>query len=199
MANPKKRPRKVVSGTASGTSATSAHATGEVTKWPNRLIGLNLRRARQMRGLSQAEAAELLEPYLGARWSGSTFSVAETSLSGRRVRDFSADEVAAFAKAFQLPVGFFFLPLPAEQAEGRVPTVEDLDVALVNLEAVEQRLVELFAAHPELAAEYRTALEQRAQTRAVAEQALQGLGGSTALAAALGRVAGPLQPADRGP
>jgi hypothetical protein len=61
MANPKKQPRRtVVSGTATGTSATTAG--GEVLKWPNRLIGMNLRRARYLRGLNQAEAAELLEP-----------------------------------------------------------------------------------------------------------------------------------------
>ena len=117
MTKPKKQPRTVVSITATGTSASSGHATGEVTKWPNRLIGLNLRRARQLRGLSQAEAAELLQPYLGVRWSSSTFSLAETSLSGRRVRDFSADEVAAFAKAFRLPAVFFYMPVPAVEAD----------------------------------------------------------------------------------
>lgn len=172
MTKPKKQPRTVVSITATGTSASSGHATGEVTKWPNRLIGLNLRRARQLRGLSQAEAAELLQPYLGVRWSSSTFSLAETSLSGRRVRDFSADEVAAFAKAFRLPAVFFYMPVPAVEADGRVPTVEDIDVALVNLEAVEQRLVELFTAHPELAAEYRTTQERREQARAIAAKTL---------------------------
>jgi transcriptional regulator with XRE-family HTH domain len=163
----------VVSGTATGTSATSGTAGGEVLKWPNRLIGMNLRRARYLRGLNQAEAAELLEPYLGVRWSSSTFSLAETSLSGRRVRDFSADEVAAFSKAFRLPVVFFYLPVSADEADGRVPTVEDLDVALANLEAVEVRLVELFTAHPELGAEYRAILEQREQAGETAREALQ--------------------------
>lgn len=172
MAKPKKQPRTVVSGSASGSSATSGHAIGEVHKWPNRLIGLNLRRARQMGGLSQAEAALQLEPYLGVRWSSSTFSLAETSLSGRRVRDFSADEVVAFARAFEVPVSFFYMPLPTDEADGRAPTVEDLDVVLMNLEVVEQRLVELFTAHPELGDAYQAIQEQRARARAVAEQTL---------------------------
>ena len=38
------------------------------------------------------------------------FSAAERSVAGKRIRVFDADTVHAFARAFELPIGFFFLP-----------------------------------------------------------------------------------------
>jgi hypothetical protein len=52
----------------------------------------------------------LLEVHLGERWSVAVFSAAERSVAGKRIREFDADTVHALARAFQLPVGFFFLP-----------------------------------------------------------------------------------------
>ena len=49
---------------------------------------------------TQEEAAEQLEQYLGARWSKATFSAAERSIDGRRVRQFTADEIVAFSRCF---------------------------------------------------------------------------------------------------
>ena len=51
-----------------------------------------------------------LEPYLGVRWSKGTFSAAERSVDGGRVRQFTADEIVAFARTFELPVSWFFMP-----------------------------------------------------------------------------------------
>ena len=76
----------------------------------NQLVAYNLRRARELRELTQEEAAELLEPYLGVRWSKGSFSAAERSVAGERTREFSADELLAFSAAFDLPVTWFFLP-----------------------------------------------------------------------------------------
>jgi hypothetical protein len=57
----------------------------------------------------------VLEPYLGERWSKATFSAAERSVAHpERVRQFSADELVAFAAAFELPVSFFFKPAPGQ-------------------------------------------------------------------------------------
>lgn len=57
------------------------------------------------------QAAERLEPFLGQRWSKATFSAAERSFDHpERIRQFTADELTAFAAAFELPVPFFFLP-----------------------------------------------------------------------------------------
>ena len=80
---------------------------------PNQVVAYNLTRARQLRGLTQDEAAAALEPYLGVRWSKASFSQAERSVAGRFVRRFDAEEIVAFARTFELPVTWFFLPPPA--------------------------------------------------------------------------------------
>jgi hypothetical protein len=90
----------------------------------NQLVAYNLRRARQEYegGLTQKQAAELLEPYLGKRWSVASFSAAEASAkNGSRGREFSADEILAFARAFNVPISYFFLP-PEEDQERRPVT-----------------------------------------------------------------------------
>lgn len=75
---------------------------------PNQRVAYNLRRARKLRGWTQAEAAEKLEPYLGRRWSKASFSIAECSTdNGHRVRRFGADEIVAFAEGFDLPITWF--------------------------------------------------------------------------------------------
>ncbi|HUR24207.1 MAG TPA: helix-turn-helix transcriptional regulator [Acidimicrobiales bacterium] len=80
---------------------------------PNQVVAYNLARARQLRGLTQDEAAAALEPYLGVRWSKASFSQAERSVRGKFVRRFDAEEIVAFARAFELPITWFFLPPPA--------------------------------------------------------------------------------------
>ena len=80
---------------------------------PNQVVAYNLARARQLRGWTQDEAAAALEPYLGVRWSNASWSQAERSVGGKFVRRFDADEIVAFARAFELPVTWFFLPPPA--------------------------------------------------------------------------------------
>jgi transcriptional regulator with XRE-family HTH domain len=76
---------------------------------PNQVVAHNLRRARGLHGWTQGTAAERLEPYLGVRWSKASFSAAERSADhGQRVKVFSADELIAFAAAFELPLAFFF-------------------------------------------------------------------------------------------
>jgi transcriptional regulator with XRE-family HTH domain len=77
---------------------------------PNQVVAYNLWQARQERGWTQAQAAEALEPYLGVRWTVAQVSAAERSVDGTRVRQFSADDIVAFAQAFRLPVTYFFLP-----------------------------------------------------------------------------------------
>lgn len=76
----------------------------------NQVVAHNLRAARELRGLTQAQAAEALERFTGERWSVPVFSTAERSITGTRIRVFDADLIHAFARAFELPIGFFFLP-----------------------------------------------------------------------------------------
>lgn len=84
----------------------------------NQVVAWNLRRAREWAGLTQEQAAELLEPHLGAKWSKATWSAAERSITGKRIRQFSADELVAFADAFGLPIEWFF-----DREGGRWPSV----------------------------------------------------------------------------
>jgi transcriptional regulator with XRE-family HTH domain len=79
-------------------------------KTPTQLVAENLRRARELRGWTQEQAAKELEPYLGARWSKTTFSNAERSVAGERVRQFTPDDLLAFSLGFRLPIAWFLLP-----------------------------------------------------------------------------------------
>jgi hypothetical protein len=85
---------------------------------PNQVVAYNLAQARLLRGWTQDQAADALEPHIGTRWSKATFSAAERSMDGERVRQFDADEIVAFARTFDLPVSWFFLPPPPWAAPG---------------------------------------------------------------------------------
>ncbi len=76
----------------------------------SQVVAYNLRRIRQALGLNQEQATERLAPFLGVRWSKAVYSAAERSYDGKRVRQFTAAEVAAFALAFGVPAAYFFLP-----------------------------------------------------------------------------------------
>jgi transcriptional regulator with XRE-family HTH domain len=123
----------------------------------NQLVAYNLRRARKLRDLTQEQAAERLEPYLGRKWSKAVFSAAETSVESDRVREFSADELLAFTAAFNLPLAWFFIP--PEEAELRAPVTMGgeasadvsnlLDaVAPLDTDEVQTRLVDLMEKLP---------------------------------------------------
>lgn len=88
------------------------------TYTPNQVVALNVARARTMRGWTQEQASNELAPYLGTRWSNASFSAVERSIAGTRVKQFSADELVALARGFDLPIGWFLLPPPPEQDAG---------------------------------------------------------------------------------
>ena len=77
---------------------------------PNQVVAQRIAIARQLRGWTQEEAADRLEPFLGARWSGATFSIVERSVDGKRIRQFSADELVALSRAFEVPIGWWVTP-----------------------------------------------------------------------------------------
>jgi transcriptional regulator with XRE-family HTH domain len=83
---------------------------GKWTLTPNQVVAYNLGRARALRGWSQSEATAALAPYVGIHWSRQGLSQAERSITGRVRRSFDADELVAFARAFRVPIGLFFLP-----------------------------------------------------------------------------------------
>ena len=78
---------------------------------PNQIVALNVARARALRGWTQEQAAEALAPYLGAKLSGPSFSALERSaVKVERIKQFSADDLLALSRGFDLPIGFFFTP-----------------------------------------------------------------------------------------
>jgi hypothetical protein len=85
---------------------------------PNQIVALNVGRARALRGWTQEQAAEALAPYLGAKWSNASFSAVERSIAGTRVKQFSADELVALSRGFDLPIGWFFTPPPPSEDAG---------------------------------------------------------------------------------
>lgn len=71
----------------------------------NQLVGFNIARWRKAAGLTQAELGEML-----GGWSNATVSAAEKSWDGRRIRQFSADEMVAIALALEVPLAALLLP-----------------------------------------------------------------------------------------
>lgn len=88
----------------------------------SQVVAHNLTRARELRGLSQAEIAERLSRFTGAPWSATTVAQAEGSVSGNRLRQFTANELVALARTFDLPVLYFFLP--PDGGEGELRTAD---------------------------------------------------------------------------
>jgi transcriptional regulator with XRE-family HTH domain len=88
----------------------------------SQVVAHNVSRARELRGLTQAEVAERLTRFTGARWSQTAVAQAEGSVSGTRVRQFTANELVGLARTFDLPVLFFFLP--PDDGVGRLVTAD---------------------------------------------------------------------------
>ncbi len=107
------------------TKKSSAADVGDVPLYlgltPNQVVAFNLARAREWKGWTQEQAAEALEPYLGKRWSTASFSQAERSITGKVNRSFDADELVAFARAFELPIAWFLMPPPPWAEHPYVP------------------------------------------------------------------------------
>jgi transcriptional regulator with XRE-family HTH domain len=87
----------------------------------SQVVAHNLTRARQLRGLTQSEIAERLSHFTGTPWSAVTVAQAEGSVTGQRVRQFTANELVALAQTFDLPVLYFFLPPEDRYGELRTP------------------------------------------------------------------------------
>jgi transcriptional regulator with XRE-family HTH domain len=88
------------------------------TYTPNQVVAYNMGRARALRGWTQEEAANELSHYLAHRMSRASYSAIERSIGGGRVKQFSADELVALARAFGLPLLWFFLPPPLDDDPG---------------------------------------------------------------------------------
>ena len=138
------------------------------TYTPNQVVAANLRKARKDRGWKQRDAAEAVSRHIGERWSPEVFSAVERSVTGARVRKFTADDLLALARAFELPVAYFLFP-PEEAGAIRTreapdaPTLTPQEYVeafyLVSREALYRQFEDYLDAH--VAEEERSALAQR--------------------------------------
>ena len=80
----------------------------------NEIVAYNFRAARELRGWTQDETAQALEGLLGPRLPQASISAIERAYEGDRRREFDAQEILAFALAFDLPLVWFFLPPPGD-------------------------------------------------------------------------------------
>jgi transcriptional regulator with XRE-family HTH domain len=79
---------------------------------PNQVVAGNLQRIRQRRGMTQGEVARLLSSVAGKPWSEAMVAHAERSVTGNRIREFTADDLVTLARAFDVPVLYFLTPPP---------------------------------------------------------------------------------------
>ncbi len=70
----------------------------------NQIVAYNLAYWRKVAGMTQEDLGHALG------WSKAAVSAAERSWDGKRVRQFDADLIMAFATIFQVPISAFFLP-----------------------------------------------------------------------------------------
>jgi hypothetical protein len=94
------------------------HVKHRRTFTPNQVVAYNMWRGRLLRDWTQDEAAEAVAPYLGTRLSAASWSAAERSVEGVRVREFNADELLALARGFGVPIGWFLTPPPVDEEIG---------------------------------------------------------------------------------
>jgi transcriptional regulator with XRE-family HTH domain len=94
----------------------------------NEIVAYNFRRARELRGLTQDEAADRLAPFLGVRLKQAAISGIEGAYGGVKRREFDAQELLAFACGFDLPIIWFLIPPPGDRRnlQGTVERVSEL-------------------------------------------------------------------------
>jgi transcriptional regulator with XRE-family HTH domain len=120
----------------------------------NEIVAYNFRRARELRGLTQEEAAIRLEPFLGVRLRQAAVSSIEGAFGGERRREFDAQELLAFACGFDLPIIWFLLPPPEDhrRLQGTSEIVSELYLLAMGrndqLDLLRDRFRELGHAEP---------------------------------------------------
>lgn len=103
------------------------------TMTANQVVAYNMAKARALRGWTQERVGEELAPYLGVRLSLQRISAMERSAcQSERIRVFSADDLLALCRSFDLPLGFFLVPPPAQRIRLRSAATDEDPLVLLD-------------------------------------------------------------------
>jgi hypothetical protein len=103
----------------------------------HQVVAYNFARARHEAGWTQVETSQRLVPYLGYRLNQAGVSAIEKTYDSERRRNIDTAEVVAFARCFDRPIGWFFLPPPGHSADLVEPLPSGRDDSVVALAASE--------------------------------------------------------------
>jgi hypothetical protein len=91
----------------------------------HQIVAYNFARARTAAGWTQVETSDRLEPYLGYKLNQAGISAIEKTYDSERRRNIDTSDVVAFARCFNRPIGWFFLPPPGRGGDLVEPVNED--------------------------------------------------------------------------
>ena len=141
---------------------------------PNQVVAGNLNRLRLRRGLTQAETAMKLSLVAGKEWTEAMVAHAERSVTGNRVREFTADDLVTFARAFDVPVLYFLTPPPTglwvHVPGSRIDTLTMLEAVLGRPDNLSEweTLLDEWSFTPDAELPYPLSQQKRESIRAVA-------------------------------
>jgi hypothetical protein len=88
---------------------------------PNQIVAINVEEARAQKRWTQFQAVRELARF-GLRWSRANYAMAvAASAKGKRIREFNADEIVAFAQAFGVSIWRLFVLPPGRAAVVALP------------------------------------------------------------------------------
>ena len=102
----------------------------------HQIVAYNFARARDALGWTQVETSERLEPFLGYKLNQAGISAIERTYDSDRRRNIDVAEIVAFARCFNVPLGWFFLP-PATHAQDLIEPVNAGDGEWANAPVAE--------------------------------------------------------------
>jgi hypothetical protein len=116
------------------TKRTRNAASAPPTLTVHQIVAYNFTRARRETGWTQVETSERLEPLLGYRLNQAGVSAIEKTYDSERRRNIDAAEIVAFARCFNRPISWFFLP-PTGHSRDLVEPVNKGEFQSLNIEA----------------------------------------------------------------
>jgi transcriptional regulator with XRE-family HTH domain len=99
----------------------------------HQVIAHNVFQARTLRRWTQQQAATAISQALGKPLTPAGLSAIEKTFTSRRQRVFDVTELVAFARAFGLPVAWFFLPPYGREADPIPPLYEHAATMAVDI------------------------------------------------------------------